>query len=156
MFHMDAIDRSILRELQAEGRLANNALADRVRLSPSPCLRRLKRLEADGTIRGYRALVDRRRVGLGLTLFVEVKVGGHSRERAREFEAAVMQVDAVIACHVLAGTADFLLEVVVPDLAAYERLLLDTLLLLPGVIDVRSNIAIRTIKESAPLPLDAA
>jgi Lrp/AsnC family leucine-responsive transcriptional regulator len=156
MFHMDAIDRSILRELQAEGRLANNALADRVRLSPSPCLRRLKRLEADGTIRGYRALVDRRRVGLGLTLFVEVKVGGPSRERAREFEAAVMQVDAVIACHVLAGTADFLLEVVVPDLAAYERLLLDTLLLLPGVIDVRSNIAIRTIKESAPLPLDAA
>jgi Lrp/AsnC family leucine-responsive transcriptional regulator len=156
MFHMDAIDRSILRELQAEGRLANNALADRVRLSPSPCLRRLKRLEADGTIRGYRALVDRRRVGLGLTLFVEVQVGGHSRERAREFEAAVMQVDAVIACHVLAGTADFLLEIVVPDLAAYERLLLDTLLVLPGVTDVRSNIAIRTIKESAPLPLDAA
>lgn len=153
MFPVDTIDKSILRELQAEGRLANNALADRVRLSPSPCLRRLKRLEADGTIRGYRALVDRRRVGLGLTLFVEVKVGGHSRERAREFEAAVMQVEAVVACHVLAGTADFLLEVVVADLAAYERLLLDTLLQLPGVIDVRSNISIRTVKESAPLPL---
>jgi Lrp/AsnC family leucine-responsive transcriptional regulator len=156
MFRMDAIDSSILRELQVEGRLANNALADRVRLSPSPCLRRLKRLEANGTIRGYRALVDRRRVGLGLTLFVEVKVSGHSRERAREFEAAVMQVDAVIACHVLAGTADFLLEVVVADLAAYERLLLDTLLVLPGVVDVRSNIAIRTVKESAPLPLSGA
>ena len=153
MFLVDTIDRSILRELQTEGRLANNALADRVRLSPSPCLRRLKRLEADGTIRGYRALVDRRRVGLGLTLFVEVKVGGHSRERAREFEAAVMQVEAVVACHVLAGTADFLLEVVVADLAAYERLLLDTLLQLPGVVDVRSNISIRTVKESAPLPL---
>lgn len=150
---MDAIDRSILRELQAEGRLANNALADRVRLSPSPCLRRLKRLESDGTIRGYRAMVDRRRVGLGLTVFVEVKVDGHSRERAREFEAAVMGVDAVVACHVLAGQADFLLEVVVADLAAYERLLLDTLLQLPGVIDMRSNIAIRTVKESAPLPL---
>jgi DNA-binding Lrp family transcriptional regulator len=156
MFHVDAIDRSILRELQAEGRLANNALADRVRLSPSPCLRRLKRLESDGTIRGYRAIVDRRRVGLGLTLFVEVKVGGHSRERAREFEAAVLQVDAVIACHVLAGTADFLLEVVASDLAAYERLLLDTILVLPGVIDVRSNIAIRTVKESSPLPLGLA
>ena len=153
MFRVDTIDRSILRELQTEGRLANNALADRVRLSPSPCLRRLKRLEANGTIRGYRALVDRRRVGLGLTLFVEVKVGGHSRERAREFEAAVMQVDAVVACHVLAGAADFLLEVVAADLAAYERLLLDTLLQLPGVVDVRSNISIRTVKESAPLPL---
>jgi Lrp/AsnC family transcriptional regulator, leucine-responsive regulatory protein len=153
MFRVDAIDRSILRELQTEGRLANNALADRVRLSPSPCLRRLKRLEADGTIRGYRALVDRRRVGLGLTLFVEVKVSGHSRERAREFEAAVMQVDAVVACHVLAGSADFLLEVVAADLAAYERLLLDTLLQLPGVVDVRSNIAIRSVKESAALPL---
>ncbi len=153
MFPMDAIDRSILRELQAEGRLANNALADRVRLSPSPCLRRLKRLEGDGTIRGYRAMVDRRRVGLGLTVFIEVKVDGHSRERAREFEAAVTGVDAVVACHVLAGAADFLLEVVVADLAAYERLLLDTLLQLPGVIDMRSNIAIRTVKESAPLPL---
>ena len=150
---MDTIDRSILRELQAEGRLANNALADRVRLSPSPCLRRLKRLEADGAIRGYRAIVDRRRVGLGLTVFLEVKVSGHSGARAREFEAAVMQVDDVVACHVLAGAADFLLEVVAEDLAAYERLLLDTLLQLPGVIDVRSNIAIRTVKESAPLPL---
>jgi DNA-binding Lrp family transcriptional regulator len=126
-----------------------------VHLSPSPCLRRLRQLEGDGTIRGYRALIDRRRVGLGLTIFVEIKVSGHSSERAREFERAVQDVDAVIACHVLSGTADFLLEIVVADLAAYERLLLDTLLELPGVSDVRSNIAIRTVKESAPLPLEA-
>jgi len=153
---MDGTDRAILAHLQAEGRLTNSQLADRVHLSPSPCLRRVKRLEGDGTIAGYRAVLDRRRVGLGLTIFVEVKVGGHSRERAQEFEDAVLGVDTIVACHVVAGGADFLLEVAVADLAAYERFLLDTLLTLPGVDDVRSNIAIRTVKEAAPLPLDDA
>ncbi len=150
---MDTIDHAILRELQADGRLPNATLAERVHLSPSPCLRRLKRLEQDGTITGYRAILDRRRVGLGLTVFVELKVSGHSQRIALEVERAVKEIDAIVACHIVAGMADFLLEVVVPDLAAYERLLLDTLLELPGVIDARSNIAIRTIKEAGPLPL---
>jgi Lrp/AsnC family leucine-responsive transcriptional regulator len=150
---MDATDRAILRHLQADGRLPNAALAERVRLSPSPCLRRLKRLEADGTIRGYRAILDRRKVGLGLTAFVEIKVNGQSRRRAEELERAMAKVDEIVACYIVAGDADFLLEVVVPDLAAYERLLLHTLLELPGVSDVRSNFAIRTVKEPGPLPL---
>jgi len=150
---MDATDRAIRRHLQAEGRLPNAALAERVHLSPSPCLRRLKRLEDGGTIRGYRAILDRRRVGLGLTVFVELKISGHSQRIATEVENAVNQVDAIVACHIVAGMADFLLEVVVPDLAAYEDLLLTTLLELPGVTDVRSNIAIRTVKEAGPLPL---
>jgi Lrp/AsnC family transcriptional regulator, leucine-responsive regulatory protein len=153
---MDLTDRMILGELQADGRLPNATLADRVHLSPSPCLRRLKRLERGGTIRGYRAILDRRRIGLGLTVFVEVKVTSHSSRRAEEFGDAVAGVDAIVACYIVAGQADFLLEVVVPDLAAYERVLLETIMELPGVTDVRSNIAIRTIKEAGPLPLDAA
>lgn len=151
---MDDIDREILRQLQDDGRLPNAALAERVHLSPSPSLRRLRRLENDGTIRGYRAILDRRRVGLGLTVFVEVKLTGHSQQRAEEFGEAVAAIDSVVACHIVAGMADFLLEVVVPDLAAYEQLLLETLLELPGVTDVRSNVAIRTVKEAGPLPLD--
>jgi Lrp/AsnC family leucine-responsive transcriptional regulator len=150
---IDDTDRAILRHLQADGRLPNAALAERVRLSPSPCLRRLKRLEEDGTIRGYRAILDRRKIGLGLTAFVEIKVSGQSRRRAEELERAMAKIDEIVACYIVAGDADFMLEVVVPDLAAYERLLLHTLLELPGVSDVRSNFAIRTVKEPGPLPL---
>jgi Lrp/AsnC family leucine-responsive transcriptional regulator len=150
---MDDTDRAILRHLQADGRLPNAALAERVRLSPSPCLRRLKRLEQDGTIRGYRATLDRRKVGLGLTVFVEIKISGQSRRRAEELERAIAEVDEVIASYIVAGDADFMLEVVVPDLPAYEHLLLHTLLELPGVSSVRSNFAIRTVKEPGPLPL---
>jgi Lrp/AsnC family transcriptional regulator, leucine-responsive regulatory protein len=151
---MDATDQGILRQLQEDGRLTNAALAERVHLSASPTLRRLRRLERDGTIRGYRAILDRRRVGLDLTVFVEVKLTAHSQQRAEEFSAAVAEIDAVVACHIVAGMADMLLEVVVPDLPAYEKLLLETLLELPGVTDVRSNMAIRTVKEAGPLPLD--
>jgi Lrp/AsnC family leucine-responsive transcriptional regulator len=152
---MDAIDRKLLHHLQADGRMPNATLAERVHLSPSPCLRRLRRLENDGTIRGYRAILDRRRVGLGLTVFVEVKVTGHSQQRAEELERAVGEIDAIVACYIVAGPADFLLEVVVPDLDAYQRLLLERIMELPGVTDVRSNIAIRTMKEGGPLPLDS-
>jgi Lrp/AsnC family transcriptional regulator, leucine-responsive regulatory protein len=129
---MDATDQGILRQLQEDGRLTNAALAERVHLSASPTLRRLRRLERDGTIRGYRAILDRRRVGLDLTVFVEVKLTAHSQQRAEEFSAAVAEIDAVVACHIVAGMADMLLEVVVPDLPAYEKLLLETLLELPG------------------------
>lgn len=150
---MDALDRAMLRHLQADGRLPNAALAERVRLSPSPCLRRLRRLEQEGTIRGYRAILDRRKIGLGLTAFVEIKVSGQSRRRAQELEQAVADVDEIIACYIVSGEADFMLEVAVPDLAAYEQLLLHTLLELPGVFAVRSNFAIRTVKEAGPLPV---
>src|SRR5262245_22297752 len=121
---MDAIDRAILRHLQEDGRLPNSALAERVHLSPSPCLRRLRRLEDDGRIRGYRATLDRRKIGLGLTVYVEVKISGHSGEVAEELEQAVAGIDAIVGAHIVSGEYDFLLEVVVGDLAAYEDLLL--------------------------------
>jgi Lrp/AsnC family leucine-responsive transcriptional regulator len=150
---MDATDREILRLLQEDGRLTNAALAERVHLSPSPCLRRLKRLEEDGVIDRYRAILDRRRVGLGLTVFVEIRVEGHTDETATTLQETFRDMEEVVACHIVSGPADFLLEVVVPDLEHYERLLLGRLLKLRGVADVRSNFSIRTVKSSGPLPL---
>lgn len=150
---LDTVDQRILHELQRDGRVANTALADRVSLSPSPCLRRVNNLEYRGVISGYRAELDRQSLGLGLTVFVELQVANHSRETADRVEQTVADIPEVVACHLVSGAADFLLEVVVPDLPSYERLLLDSLLQLPGVHDLRSNIAIRAVKAPSPLPL---
>ena len=149
---LDGIDRRILAALQTDGRLTNVELADRIGLSPSPCLRRLKRLEQAGVIRGYRAVLDRRAVGLGLTVFVGIKVGKHSRDNAEMLNAALAAPE-VVACHMVSGEADFLAEVVVPDLDAYERLLTDRPLTLPMIEGIRSNFALRTIKTDGPLAL---
>jgi Lrp/AsnC family leucine-responsive transcriptional regulator len=150
---LDSVDRRMLEILQREGRIANAALAERLHLSPSPCLRRLRALERDGVISGYRAVLDRTKLGLGLTVFVELKVDGHSDRIAAQISEAVATAPEVVAAHIVSGSADFLLEVVVPDLAAYERLLFETLLRLPNVADVRSNFALRTVKPAGPLPL---
>jgi Lrp/AsnC family transcriptional regulator, leucine-responsive regulatory protein len=150
---VDDIDRKILAELQRDGRISNVELAERVNLSPSPCLRRLKRLEEAGLIEGYSAVLDRRKVGLGLTVFVELKIEGHSTKTAARLEKVFAAMEEVVACHIVSGPSDFLLEVVVADLEAYEHFLLDRLLEVPGVTDVRSNISISTIKSNGPLPL---
>lgn len=150
---LDAIDRRIVAELQADGRLTNVMLADRVGLSPSPCLRRVKRLEREGVIEGYRASLRRDRIGLGFSVFLAVKIDGHANERALVFEKAVAAMPEVIACHLVSGEADYFLEVVVPDLADYQHFLVDKLLNLMMVREVRSNIAIQTLKAGAPLPL---
>ncbi len=149
----DEKDREILSLLQREGRMPNVELADNVALSPSPCLRRVQRLEADGVIRGYRAEIDRAGIGLGLTVFVGFKVRNHSRKNADKLAAALGEIPEVISCSMVSGDADFLAEVVVSDVAAYERILSDKLLPLPMVTDIRSNFALRVIKENAPLPL---
>jgi Lrp/AsnC family transcriptional regulator, leucine-responsive regulatory protein len=153
MAELDPIDRKILAALQQDGRLTNVELAEKVGLSPSPCLRRVKRLEQDGMIAGYRAVLDRRKIGLGLTVFVGVKLDPHSAETAEAFEHAVVKVPEVVACHLVSGESDFLLQVVTRDLDAYERFLSGTLLKLPRLRDVRSIFAMRTHKADAPLPL---
>jgi Lrp/AsnC family transcriptional regulator, leucine-responsive regulatory protein len=150
---LDAIDCRIIDALQADGRLSNVDLAHRVGLSPSPCLRRVNRLEREGYIQTYRAMLERRLIGLGLTVFVGVKIDGHADDRATVFEAAVVAMPEVIACHMVSGEADYLLEVVVRDLEHYQRFLLGKLLSLPIVKEVRSSIAIQTLKAAAPLPL---
>jgi Lrp/AsnC family leucine-responsive transcriptional regulator len=151
---LDAIDRRILAALQRDGRLTNVQLAEEAGLSPSPCLRRVRLLEESGVIGGYRAALDRAGLGLGLTVFVGIKVARHDEDGATAFRNAVRLLPSVVSCHLVSGEADFLLQVVVPDLAAYERLLLGTLLRLPGVSDIRSNFAIQTVKAEGPLPLD--
>lgn len=149
----DKTDRAILEELQRDGRITNVDLADKVSLSPSSCLRRTKALEADGLIAGYRAELDREQIGLGLTVFIALKVEQHSRETSRHIEAALSAIPAVVACFVVSGEADFLVEAVVPDLASYERLLLDEVLAIEPVTDARSTFAIRTVLSRGPLPL---
>jgi Lrp/AsnC family leucine-responsive transcriptional regulator len=150
---MDLVDRQMLQILQREGRISNAALAEQLHLSPSPCLRRLRALEHDGLITGYRAELDREKLGLGLTLFVELKVEGHSERNASAITEGLRAVPEVISAHIVSGSADFLLEVVVADLRDYERLLFNTLLNLPNVSDVRSNFALRAVKTAGPLPL---
>ena len=150
---LDAIDRRIIAELQADARLSNVELADRVGLSPSPCLRRVKRLEQDGIIESYRAVLSRNRVGLGFSVFLAVKLEAHANDRALTFEDAVCAMPEVLACHMISGEADYLLEVVVADIEQYQQFLVDRLLNLPIVREVRSNIAIQTRKAAAPLPL---
>lgn len=150
---LDRLDRRILEALQRDARLSNVELAEAIGLSPSPCLRRVRLLEEAGVISGYHAALDRNAVGLGLTVFVGVKVGPHHDEAATAFREAVVQLPEVVSCHLVSGEADFLLQVVVADLPAYERFLLGTLLKLPGVSDIRSNFAIATVKAQTALPL---
>jgi Lrp/AsnC family transcriptional regulator, leucine-responsive regulatory protein len=150
---LDRIDRRMLEILQSEGRIPNAALAERLHLSPSPCLRRLRALEQDGVIAGYRAVLDRPKLGLGLTVFVELKVDNHSDETASAIAEALVAAPEVVSAHIVSGPADFRLEVAVADLADYEQLLFGTLLKLPNVSDVRSDFVLRTVKAPGPLPL---
>jgi Lrp/AsnC family transcriptional regulator, leucine-responsive regulatory protein len=150
----DRIDRAIVSRLQVDGRLPNVDLAESVSLSPSACLRRVKALEASGIIAGYRAEVDRVRAGLGLTVFIELKVEGHSEQTSARLEAALTAIPAVVACYLISGSADFFVEVAVPDLATYEQLLLGQILAIPQVISAQSTFAIRTVLNRGPLPLE--
>jgi Lrp/AsnC family transcriptional regulator, leucine-responsive regulatory protein len=149
----DKVDRAIVAHLQRDGRIANVDLADAVGLSPSACLRRVKALEASGIIAGYHAEVSRARAGLGLTVFIGLKVAGHSRETSSQTEQALLAIPEVVACYVVSGADDFLVEAAVPDLASYEQVLLDQILAVPSVTEARSTFAIRTVLSRGPLPL---
>jgi Lrp/AsnC family leucine-responsive transcriptional regulator len=150
----DAVDRAIVTRLQRDGRIANVDLAEAIALSPSACLRRVKALEASGIIEGYRAEVSRPLAGLGLTAFIGLKVEGHSQETSSRIEHALLSIPAVVACYLVSGTDDFLVEAAVPDLAGYEQLLLGQILTIPSVVEARSTFAIRTVLSRGPMPLE--
>ncbi len=150
---LDAVDVRILEELQADGRLSNVALADKVGLSPSPCLRRVKRLEEAGVIAGYRAVIDRERVGLDLTVFVEVSAERHGGGKQELMEGRFLALPEVVACYVVSGQADFLLEVVCRDLRDYDRFTRENFATWPEIARVYSNFAISTVKADGPLPV---
>jgi Lrp/AsnC family transcriptional regulator, leucine-responsive regulatory protein len=148
------IDRKILAALQTDGRLSNVALAEQIGMSPSPCLRRVKQLEASGLINHYAAILDRNRLGLGLMAYVEVKVPQIANASIIEdFNAAVQREPAIIGCYITAGQFDFLLKVVVRDMDAYSALAQNVLLQLPGVQDMRSSFVLEAIKDTTILPL---
>ncbi|MCR6488691.1 Lrp/AsnC family transcriptional regulator [Amycolatopsis sp. OK19-0408] len=151
---LDSIDKEILRILQRDGRLSNRDLAAAVGLSAAPCLRRVQRLEEQGYISGYAALVDRDLVGRGLTVFVTVRLAQHTKHAIERFEAEVGKDPAVLECHWTAGETDYLLKVAVADLPGLDRFLLDRMTRIPGVATLQSGIAIRTVKHTTAVPVD--
>ena len=150
---LDRIDRNILAQLQDDGRLSNSDLAERVGLSPSPCLRRVRALEAAGVIRKYAALVDPAAVDLAVSVFVSVTLEKQIEERLEAFEAAVVSRPEVLECYLMTGEADYLLRVVVADLAAYERFLKDHLTRIAGVASIKSSFALKQVRYKTALPL---
>jgi Lrp/AsnC family leucine-responsive transcriptional regulator len=152
---LDAIDRSLLREVQRDGRASVVALAERVGLSPTPCQRRLKRLEEAGVITGYAAVLDAPRLGLGLTAFVQVSLASRSEETVEAFHAAIGRMPEVLAAWAMSGETDYLLHVVAADLEAYGEFATRRLLRLPGVKDTRSAFVLRSVKPPAGLPVGA-
>ncbi|UTW10270.1 Lrp/AsnC family transcriptional regulator [Marinobacterium rhizophilum] len=149
---LDTIDRKILRALQRDGRLSNADIADAVALSPSPCLRRLRRLESSDVIQGYRLQLNRQAIGLGMTVFVQVKLQDHGIESVAGFEEALLGMAPVISAHTVSGSADYLLEVVVSDLPDYDQWVRQVQAL-RMVREIESNFALREVKSQAPLPL---
>jgi Lrp/AsnC family leucine-responsive transcriptional regulator len=150
---LDPVDRSILRHLQADGRLTNVDLAERIRLSPSPCLRRVKSLEERGYIRGYMAVLDRSKVARGMCVHVMVSLTSQRQETLEAFENAVAALEEVLECYLMAGESDYLLAVAVADLDAYQRFFRNKLGEVPGVASLRSLIAMKTVKYTIAVPI---
>lgn len=149
---MDDIDESILAILQQEGRLTNQELADRVGLSPSPCLRRVRSLEASGVIAGYGARLDRTKYGLPVTVFVRLRMGRHAQQDVERVESGLAAIAEVVECHLIAGEADYLLKVVVASLDHYEQVLRAQIRDIPGVTSIETSFAMATVKEAGSLP----
>jgi Lrp/AsnC family leucine-responsive transcriptional regulator len=158
---LDKTDRKILAILQADGRQTNQEVAEKVNLSPSPCLRRIKRLEQAGVIRQYVALLDPDKLGLGLLAYVNVRLEKHGDSQApggtrsprANFAASVASWPEVVACYAMTGEMDYLLRVHVEDMEHFSRFMMETLLRHPAVLDVKSSFALQRIKDTTALPL---
>mgnify|MGYP001252285755 CR=1 FL=1 len=150
---LDRYDIAILRELQRDARLSNAELAARIGLSAAPTWRRVKWLEQQGYITGYRAELDRRKIGLGVLAFVRVDAERNNAEATRALEDAIRALPEVIACHYISGTGTFELQMMCTDLDAYSRWSIDTLLKLPYVKDIHTSFSLGEVKSGAALPL---
>ena len=152
---LDSIDLRILATLQSDGRVTNLELAERIGLSASPCLRRVRQLEEGGFIEGYGARLNREKIGLGVVAFVRVNIERHNDTDTNAFMREVSKLPEVIACYITSGESDFLLHVVVKDLVAYRLFAVEKLTRVPGIRDMRSSFVIGTVKEGTfPLPAD--
>ena len=150
---LDETDRRILVVLQGQGRITNAELSERVNLSPSACHRRVQRLEEDGVIAGYVALVNARRVGKPTTVFVEITLESQAEELLEAFERGVARIPDILECHLMAGTADYLLKVVVEDTEDFARIHRRFLSRLPGVRQMHSSFALREVRKTTALPV---
>jgi DNA-binding Lrp family transcriptional regulator len=150
---LDAIDRRILHDLQAEGRITNVKLARRAGISAPPCLRRVRMLEAEAIIRGYHADIEPKALGFNVTVFAQVGLSSQAEPDLEAFEALVRSWPEVRECHMLAGETDFLLKVVAGDWDAYQRFLTTRLTVAPNVSHVKSALSIRTSKSEPGIPI---
>jgi Lrp/AsnC family transcriptional regulator, leucine-responsive regulatory protein len=153
MARLDAIDRKILKALQSNGKMTTGELAETVGLSPSPCARRVRMLEEAGVITGYCAVVDANKVGLPISAFASIRLERQSEENLDRFRDAIAKWPEVADCFMMTGQQDFLMRIVVADLAAYERFLKDKLTRLDGVASIETSFALGRVKTTKELPL---
>jgi Lrp/AsnC family leucine-responsive transcriptional regulator len=151
---LDNYDLEILRVLQAEGRISNQELADRISLTPSPCLRRLHALEEAGLITGYRAMLDAKKMGLSLMALILISMDKHTPERLNNFETKIAKIPDVLECLLITGQdADYQLKVMVKDMDAYQELLLNRITRIEGVTGVHSSFVLRRVVDKTALPI---
>jgi DNA-binding Lrp family transcriptional regulator len=150
---LDALDIKILAQLQADSSLTNVELARRVHLSPSPCLTRVKALEAAGVIQRYVALANPKALGLGLSVFISISLKEQSKAALAEFEARIAEHDEVMECYLMSGDSDYLIRVALADIGALERFILEQLSPIPGVEKIRSSFALKQVRYKTALPL---
>lgn len=151
--NIDVIDLRILDELQRDGALSNVELARRVHLSASPCLARVKALQASGVIKRYVALVSATHLGLGLTVFISISLKSQSKQALAEFERCIQDHDEVMECYLMTGDSDYLIRVAVADMAALEKFILEQLTPIPGIEKIRSSFALKQVRYKTALPL---
>ncbi len=153
MTQIDGIDLKILRTLQRDGRIAVTELASEVGLSATPCARRLKRLEDEGFILGYGAILDSKKVGCGLQAFINIRLGDHAEKTVASFEAALLRQPEVVAVYAITGNSDFLIHVITSDLDGLSEFTTRTLLRMPGIRETQSSIVLSVLKAETALPL---
>ncbi|MCJ2374745.1 Lrp/AsnC family transcriptional regulator [Pseudomonas sp. RGM 3321] len=153
---LTSIDMRILTALQQDGRITNQTLADQIGMSASPCWRRVKQLEEHRYVLGYRAVLDRRKIGLGVMVFIRVSIDSHSEAEARKFEQEVMQLENVVACYSIGGDADFLLQVVARDLDSFADFAMTVVRRLPGIKEMQSMFVLKEIKPFVSFPVKPA
>lgn len=154
MINLDEIDRQLLAELQAEGRITNVDLAERVGLTPPPCLRRVRSLEESGVIQGYHAELDASKLGFAITVFALVSLKSQAEESLRQFEDHMADLPEVRECHMLNGEIDFILKIVSRDLQSFQEFLTSKLTPAPNVASVKTSLTIRTAKNLPGVPLE--
>jgi len=150
---LDHIDHKILKHLQENARITNAELADKVGLSPTPCLRRLRRLENDGIIKGYHTEVNREALGVNVTVIILVKLEREDDKTLREFENAIKDREEVMECYLVTGKFDYFIRVLIPTLSAYESFLSETILRMPNIATVESSFTLREVTRKIVMPL---